>query len=232
MNLARNVLVLTFAFVPFCGRAQAFFQDLNFESATLIPIAGDPYGSVDFAPAFPGWTGYVGGVQETSALYDNEFLDSSGIGIHDQWSSFGARIEGSFTAVLQAGISLFTGTPADTTLSQTGLVPPGTQSLLFKAQLNFGSETLAVTLGGQPLTLIPLQDNSNYILYGADIHTQAGRRAQLSFTVLAENPHVNNNTVYLDSIQFSPQPVPEPNELGLCVLGLLIFGWRILSKGR
>src|SRR2546423_8508195 len=85
---------------------QAAFQNLGFGSATIVPIQGDPYGSVLFAPAFPGWTGTIGGVPQTSALYNNLFLDSSGIGILDQgWPfAFAGVIEGGFTAVLQAGL--------------------------------------------------------------------------------------------------------------------------------
>ena len=53
------------------------FVNLNFESASLVPIPGDAYNRVQFAQAFPGWTGTVGGVQQTLALSNNLFLDSS-----------------------------------------------------------------------------------------------------------------------------------------------------------
>ena len=42
---------------------QSSFQNLGFESASLIPIPGDPYARVQFATAFPGWTGLVGGAK-------------------------------------------------------------------------------------------------------------------------------------------------------------------------
>src|SRR5437764_14899014 len=91
--------------------AQGTFQNLDFELATLVPIAGDPYARVQFVPAFPGWRGYVGTNLESAALYNRTFLDSSGISIIDSaWSafpgSFGAAgpFEGNFSAILQAGV--------------------------------------------------------------------------------------------------------------------------------
>ena len=88
-------------------RGQGNFQNLGFESATLVPIPGDPYGSVQFAAAFPGWTGLVGGTQQTNALYNNVFLSVSTISIIDSgWSypSLGGVIQGNYTAILQGGV--------------------------------------------------------------------------------------------------------------------------------
>src|ERR1035438_8883011 len=93
------------------GFAQGFVN-LNFESATLVPVSGDPYGSVQFAQAFPGWTAtYVGGGISTNALYNNVFLNSAGISIidHNWTNSFGSSfilgglIQENYTAILQAG---------------------------------------------------------------------------------------------------------------------------------
>src|SRR6266478_5350034 len=86
MRIFRLPLVYaTFVWFSFSASAQGNFQNLGFESASL---AGYPYGSVPFAAAFPGWTGYVGTNQQTAALYNNVFLDSSGISIIDHgWSS-------------------------------------------------------------------------------------------------------------------------------------------------
>ena len=219
---------------------QGSFQNLGFESASLVPIPGDPYGRVQFAPAFPGWTGLVGGAQSTDALYNNAFLDTSAISIIDHgWPAgglgAGGVIAGNFTAILQAGLGGASGTPADTAISQTALVPATAQSLQFKAYApGFLSPIvpLFVTLGGQRLSLTPLASAANYTLYGADIHTLAGQMAELDFTVPAGNPHVNNNYVFLDSIQFSNLPVPEPGILGLSALGALLLGWRILGRRR
>lgn len=206
------------------------FQDLDFESATLIPVPGDPYGGVQFAQAFPGWTNTIVGAIDANALYDNMFLDSAGISIIDKNSPYGLGaevIDGRYTAILQSGLGYTSNgaIPTDTTLSQTGLVPLGTESLQFKANEWFDSSgTFAVTLGGQTLSLTVLGTGANYTLYGANVSQWAGQTAQLAFTVFGENPHVNDESLFLDDIQFSSQSVPEPNVFALFVLGGLSFG--------
>jgi hypothetical protein len=218
---------------------QGNFQNLGFESASLVPIPGDSYGRVQFAAAFPGWTGLVGGTQETGALYNNEFLDSSGISIIDQgWSDpfggTGGLIQGNFTIILQAGVVGSIANTADTTLSQTGLVPSAAQSLQFAAYLvgNPPLVVLAVTLGGQRLSLTPLASGGNYTLYGADIHAWAGQTAELAFTLRAEQPHIDNRYLFLDAIQFSNLPTPEPSVFGLSALGALLLRGRVLARRR
>jgi len=216
-------------------RAQGTFQNLGFESATLVPVSTI---MVQFAPAFPSWSGYVGGVQQSSAAYNRVALDSSAISIIDHgWSNpfggVGGVIDGSFTAVLQAGVVGSITNVADTTLSQTAVVPSSAQSLQFKAYLA-GSplSALEVTLGGQQLSLTALGSGANYTLYGAAIPAWAGQTAELDFTVLAGNPHISNNYVFLDDIQFSNSSIPEPSTLGLSALGALLLGWRVLRCRR
>lgn len=217
---------------PTCG--QGTFENLDFESASLVPAGGL---NVQFAPAFPGWTGTVGGGQQSLALYNTIYLDTSGISIIDNSYSSGGLIpggviQGSYTAILQAGYG--SGVPADTSLSQTGLVPLGVHSLQFEAlQAVDGASAVipfGVTLGGQTLSLVPLGSGANYTLYGADVSSWAGQTAQLSFTVFAERPHLNNQYLYLDAIQFSDQAVPEPSVIGLSALGALLLGWRALRR--
>jgi MYXO-CTERM domain-containing protein len=210
------------------GFAQGFIN-LNFESASLIPAA--PF-EVQFAQAFPGWIGTVGGVQQTLALSNSIYLDTSGISIiNSHYNDLGigpaGPLQGNYTAILQAGLY---GVPADTSLSQTGLVPANAQSLQFEAipPVNRAGDVVPfeVTLGGQDLSLTVISNALNYTLYGADIGAWAGQTAQLSFTVFAENPHMDNQYLSLDAIQFSAQPVPEPNEFALAALGALFLGFR------
>lgn len=223
MKKINGVLVILILALKQDLEAQGFVN-LNFESATIVPVPGDPYGRVQFNSAFPGWTGSTGTNVQTLALYNNLFLDSSGIGIFDTNSS--SVIQGKYTAMLEAGLGLGTGQPADTTLSQTALIPAGTESLLFDALPEGNANSFAVSLNGQALTLLLLSTTSNYDVYAANIQSWANQTATLSFTVFAQQPHVNNNILYLDNIQFSSSSVPEPNTLALSALGGLLLVWR------
>jgi hypothetical protein len=220
------------------AEGQGTFQNLDFESAVLVPVGGS-YGGVAFGPAFPGWTVYIGGAPldaawYPNALYNNEFLDSSGISIFDRNFAYGSVIQGNYTALLQAGLDDKTFQPADTTLSQTGLIPIGTQSLLFEARFTFGRPptTFAVTLDGQTLSVVPILTTAAYTLYGADIHTWADQTAELAFTVFSGRPHIDNAYLTLDAIQFSDQSVPEPGIFALSALGALLVGRRALARRR
>lgn len=110
----------------------------------------------------------------------------------------------------------------DASLAQTGLVPTTAQSLQVKA---FGG-ILEITFAGQAIPLIPLGTGSNYILYGGDISQFAGQTGELQFIAPAlpgPNPY---NGVRLDSIVFSPNPVPEPSVFGLLAVGALLLRIR------
>ena len=216
-----------------CRAGSRNLSNPGFESATLVPIFGNSSSPVQFAPALPGWTGSIGGVQVSAALYNNFFLDTSGIGIMDSGGPFlGGVIQGNYTALIQAGVAPGTFTPADTTLSQTGFVPAAAQSLLFRADVYANPGAFVVTLGSQPLSFFPLLAGTNYTLYGADVRAWAGQTAELDFTVIAQRPHVDVYTVLLDSIQFSGIAVPEPSVLGFSALGAILLGWRFWHKRR
>ena len=220
-----TVFLTLFCWAP-QAHPQGTFQNLAFESAVLVPIPGDPVGRVQFGPAFPGWNGYIGGVQQTNALYNLAALDSSAISIIDTnpsgWTI--GVIQGRYSAVVQAGIG--NGLPAtDTTLLQIAKVPSGAETLRFTAYYasDDGLSSLVVSLGGQSLPLIPLQSESPFTIYGADIHGLAGQSAELAFTVLAQVPHHSNNTLFLDSITFSDLRIPEPSTFVLFAFGSLFF---------
>ena len=209
------------------------FVDLNFESATLA-TAPPPWGSssVEFAQAFPGWSESIG--LNTNALYDAVPLDTVGISIIDKsfssWPAWpGPVIQGNYSAVLASGdgYTVNGGGPTAATLSQTGLVPVGTESLQFEANEYLDSPaSLVVTLGGQTLTLAVLGTGTNYTRYGADVSQWAGQTANLAFTVLAENPHRGDEYLVLDAIQFSSEPVPEPSVMGLFSISIFCMCGR------
>lgn len=218
-------------------QAQGTFQNLGFESALPVAIPGDP-GVVEFSSAFPGWLAYVGGVQQTFALSNRSYLDSSGIAIVDSnWPGYlgpnSGVIAGNFSALLQAGLSLSVNpVPADTMLSQIGLVPVDAQTLRFRAYSasESGFLPLRLAVGGQNLTFVPLVTDPKFTLFGADIRPWQGLSATIDFTLLAQRPHFINNYMFLDSINFSNVPIPEPSVIGLFNLGALFLGWRLRCR--
>jgi|ERR1044071_2145366 hypothetical protein len=216
--------------------AQGTFQNLDFESAVIVP-ANLPF--VQFGPAFPGWTGYIGTNQSSSgvALYDATSLDTSTIGIMDTgWPSLlgvAGPFEGNFAAVLQAGVVGSISNPQDVALSQTGVVPQSAQSLRFAAHFSpTGSQDLRVSLGGQQLSLVALGTANGYTLYGADVGIWAGQSEELSFTVVAQRPYSIIFSTVLDSIEFSSAAIPEPGVLALCAFGGMLLIWRFLRQTR
>ena len=203
----------------------------------MVPVPGQP-STYYFAQAFPGWSSYVQGVPNGLTSYNQLAMSITAFSIVDSnYSNIsglpGGLIQGNYTAVLMAGISGAL-QPADATIAQTGLVPAGTESLRFKALFDSSGplSSFGVTLGGQTLSLVPLESGANYTLYAADISAWAGQTAELDFTAFPDTQHFDDAYLYLDSIQFSNLPTPEPNVFALSALGALLIGWRALQRRR
>jgi hypothetical protein len=221
----------------------AAFQNLGFESATFVPIPGDQHERVQFAPALPGWTGYVGGVPQTLALHNVTFNSVAAIGVLDSDWPYGGLIQGDFSAflqpVLERGI-----TPIDASLAQTGFIPLGSESLRsnaipFASALGYGPQagypggTFAVMLDGQSLPVFELGSGpNNSILFGVDVQAWAGQTAELRFTTFAiiGGRYIGQNNLFLDSIEFSSVPVPEPGVWALLGLGLAALAYRLKRR--
>jgi hypothetical protein len=203
---------------------QGTFQNLDFESATIIPVVGGPaypY-SVTVADAMPGWAVYYGASQQSLISYNAPALGSTWVTLY---ATNGVQISGNDSVLLQGGL-----TASSASISQTALVPASAESLLFEARPQISAGTLEVSLGGQNLSLFALSNGPNYTLYGANIPGFAGQVEQLTFSALRA-PTVYGNDWNIDNIQFSDQSVPEPGVFGLSALGALLLGWRGL-RGR
>jgi hypothetical protein len=204
----------------------AAFQNLGFESATLLPIPNDGYNRVYFESAFPGWTGYVGDLPENRVLTNTIFLCCSSISL---WREPGPVIEGAFSIALQGARRLEDGQVADSAIAQTGLVPSDAQSLLFRAQFYGGP--FEVELGGEPLSLVPLLTTPDYVMFGADIISWAGQEAELRFTAVGHAEPLEDSIIFLDSIEFSTAPVPEPSTFALFAMAGIV-GWSYWRRRR
>lgn len=198
-------LLILFAFnlrVP----AQGTFQNLNFESANVTGVS--PGSSISAAKAFPGWT------TSLSPVYDAISIGGPLISVIDRNVGVpgAGPLQGNFSAFL------FGSQGVTATLSQTGSVPNGTQSLLMDVYVFTDFD---VTINGQQLNMVPLSGTSNDRVYGADISSFAGQTATLSLIV---PPVATPNAAEFDSITFSPNPIPEPATLSLLLCGAGLLG--------
>jgi hypothetical protein len=212
---------ISFACATFLLRAQGTFQNLNFESATIIPDPGGPYYpySITTANALPGWSVFYGTTQQTEITYNDPALGST-------WVTLLATnrlvIAGNFSVILQGGL-----TETDASIRQTSFVPVTAESIRFKAQPGLGS--LLLSLGGQNIPFFALSTGSNYTLYGGDITAFAGQTELLTFSAIDIG---GGNNWTIDDIQFSNSGVPEPGVFALSALGALLLGWRVLRRRR
>ena len=223
-----GLLGLAFCFVfvglPCTTQAQGLsaFQNFDFESANLPSLPTNQFGSfVPISQAMPGWSAYAGDQSQNLVIQNNVSTGAAEISIFGPHYAIGVFgiISGNHTAALESGGS---GIYVPATLSQTGLVPVGAESLQMKigaAEANF-----SVMLGGQSLNMVPLQTGAGYILFGGTVPAGlAGQSATLSISSLptATRPY---NQITLDDITFSTSPVPEPGIAWLLFVGGATLG--------
>lgn len=207
---------------PSLAHAQGTFQNLDFENGTFIPIPGDPYGRVEFSAAMPGWTGYVGTNQIDWILYNGLFFGTAGIGIWDAAHPAFGLPHGQYYLLLQNGTQFPNGSGGlvSSAIAQTGTIPSNTQSIRFLTADQLAAPFL-VTFNGTPLTFYQLgADLGGAQIWGANIASYAGQTGELRFL----------GPGFLDFIQFSSQPIPEPGTVGFLCLGALLLGWRFRNR--
>jgi len=134
------------------------------------------------------------------------------------------------------------------TLTQTGDVPLGSQSLRF---LYHGND-LRVFLGGDERTLYPLPDVISgdprvplYHYFAVDVSPYAGQTVELRFDFYSRGydevwgdhpprrpgePDAQNHV--LDDLSFSPLAVPEPSTWALLGLGSMALVWGTRKQRR
>src|SRR5688572_32833103 len=121
---ARTVMALS-GLVALSAFGQGTFQNLDFENAVIIPITGN---TVQFAPAFPSWTGTLGSTSATQAFHNSLSLN----GISDfvllstsPGSTAPPPFAGQFGIMLQSSTL---GAGLDAVLAQTALIPADARS--------------------------------------------------------------------------------------------------------
>jgi hypothetical protein len=209
--------------------AQGTFQNLNFESARNIPTfdpSGHPW-TMSAADALPGWSCYLGTNNTAGVWYNDIAIGSAVIGIQSGTSPYvpagllgdeyclslqGGLVYASFPSVHYQGVS---------SIAQTGQLPADARSIRFKTS----GFLVSLSFAGVDIPLAVLTSQTNYSVLGGDISQFAGQMGELRFksSAYAFPPS------YLDDIEFSPVPIPEPSPLTLFAFGSVLLIWR--SRG-
>lgn len=198
---------------------QGTFQNLDFE-ASQIPSGEIPAWSWYFSDGFAGGPPIF-------AVYDGLSLGGPMIGIIDKVTSYQSyqALQGNYSVILFAGTD-GGGQPTTSTITQTGLVPYGTVSILMDVETEHG---FTVSLDGQTINMWASQTFPSYTLYTGDISAYAGQTVQLSITApFWPELHGMPNPVFLDDIRFVT--IPEPSVFALSTLGAWVLGWRVMRR--
>jgi len=218
MKAIKNaILIILFLIIKHPVEAQGFVN-LNFESANVSGF--QPESIVPISSALPGWSGFYGSDPTSQVLYDVISLDAAMISLIDNNALFFGPLQGNYSAFLFGGTD-----GVSSSISQTGTIPIGTESLRMDAW-SYGASPI-VAINGQPINMVPLQTFANYTLYGGDISSYSGL-VTLSFT---EPPPLTvtggASQFELDNILFSTTVLtPEPGIVALTAIGGLLFGAR------
>jgi len=218
--IAASSVILVVLCASLSSQAQGTFQNLNFEQANPISVSdpADPY-LVTVASALPFWSVYYGNFQQTEMIYNGVSTGVTAVTLVGSGDQYVAPIDGNYSVLIQGIV------PGSTaSISQTGLVPPGTQSLLFEATdpLTAVQGPLEEYLGTQTIPFFAVGTGPNYTLYGANISAWAGQTEELTFLA----PGGTYNNWEIDDITFSPNPVPEPSTLALMLTAVGAYGVR------
>jgi hypothetical protein len=216
--LATNTVVLS----------QGTFQDLDFENA-VIERLGTAYSA---AAAFPGWQVLIGTTPTSTVFYDDVSIGAPNVSIIDDKTGYVPIDGNNFTAYLQG--ATLGNQSTSVSLTQTGMVPTGTESIQLDANQSPGS-SFVVFLNGGAVNMVPLESYPTYTLYGGNVSAWSGQSAALEITELApSNPQFSPSLLQLDDIVFSPTTVvPEPSPVALAGIGSVLFaGYRSWREKR
>ncbi len=200
------------------------FENLDFESATVV-LAYPPLSSYIYASSgIPGWTAYLDENPQGIIGYDTVSAGGASIFLEDTNSSGPLPLQGEYSIFLEGEYNPngVPGNPNNATISQTGQIPATAQSLTFYGNL-FGN--IQVTFNGNNLSFSAIGNGANYTIYGVDISAYAGQTGQLQFTAFS-GAEFTTGSALLDNIQFSTAAVPEPSAFALTALGGLLLGFR------
>lgn len=204
-----------------CGQG---FANLNFEQATIASAPSsftpwDAYDAISAVSALPFWTVREDGTICTAVWGAPVALDETSVALVSAGYS---PIQGSYSVQLSAYADAPSGYFHSSSISQTGLIPVGSQSLQFliasPAQAGSVEPNPTLMLNGIIIGLSELSRSGDVVTMAGDISAFAGTTAELTFLCQATQGGLfpaNEDMFNLDGIQFSTQSVPEPRGVGL-----------------
>ena len=166
----------------------------------------------------PYWTGYIGGKPVDRLDHNGIALSLASMGIYGPDFIGSEYFQGHYFIQLKPGLDpAGSGQIVLTEIAQSRTIPTGSQSIQFEAF----AAAFYVTFAGHEIPLFEIGGSySTNFVYGGDISAFAGQAGELRFT----------GTGYLDDIQFSTQPIPEPRVFCLAALCVLLLGWRVSKR--
>ena len=213
------------------------FDNLDFEQASVYPaspgyVPWDASSAISADYALPYWTVMEDGTICDAVSRPPYALDETYVGLVSPGYS---PIEGSYSVQLSAYADAPSGYFRSSSISQTGVIPFGTHSIQFliARQAGLVQSGLLVIVNESPISLIELSQSGGVSAMAGDISAFAGTTATVSFVCQAETGggFVSGENIFnLDSIQFSPESVPEPTTVALLGVGVAIFGWYFAKR--
>jgi len=223
------------------------FANLNFEQASIVSAPsgytpGDAYDALLASSALPYWTVSEDGTVCTAVWGAPVALDETSVALltaNNGYYSGYVPLQGSYSVQFYAYADAPSGYYHTASISQTGQIPLGSQSIQFlmmSPPVAGGAIQASpiVTINGTPISLSAISSSDGVMTMAGDISAYAGTTVDLAFLCQATSGSFpeDENIFTLDGIQFSPQSVPEPSSLGLLGIGAAIICWYFTKRSN
>lgn len=218
--MTSSLIILFVALAGFAVASAKDFENLNFDEGGIPPVSIND-GAQPIGTLLPGWTAQMGAHELTEVYFGYQLANNGSVTVspQDRRSSI---FEGRYGVLLQGGAEYPSTAPVvAASISQFGLIPVGTKSLLFRADIGSPTE---VRINGQVSPLFGVENVPLTTVYGVDVSRFAGQEVELSFVnySLPDRP----GAVFFDSLRFSSTvTVPEPSTWALLGTGSLALLW-------
>jgi len=220
------------------------FQNLDFESGALYFPNPFEFPPPLYSDVLPGWTVRFGTNVQPAANCNAFILDYPAVSLVSTGGFFDSYvIDGTRSIYLQATDPSNAGGPNTiVSITQAGTIPLGANSLIFDARNQWHDSfpvepgPFVLSLEGVSLALNIIASDGPDRTYAVDVSSWAGQTVELSIGVEPSSAWggvIWEGWAVIDSIQFSPEVVPEPRSCAVLVTaGILICARRISLKAR